>query len=765
MHDATNAGSSAPLQSDQVSGRDIPEASGRLKPITLTVAVPVPLRRDFDYCLPTEVDAGCHDEGSRVLVPFGSRTLVGVITGSRAAQESDAANLKPVEQLLDPESPTLPAPILKLCKWAARYYQAPLGEVLAAAIPPALRQTNGPGGSQQIRAWSLTDAGRGTDPESLKRAPRQQQALQCLRARQPIPTGSFEQDGISAAVLRTMRDRGLIEATSIDRQEPAADPLPRGPRPTLHPEQAEAVEAISAGLGKFQSFLLDGVTGSGKTEVYLRVIERVLDAGQQALVLIPEISLTPQTLQRFSARFGTGRVAALHSGLSANERLQAWRAASEGRAEVVIATRSGIFTPLPRPGIVIVDEEHDTSFKQQEGFRYSARDLGLIRARDEQIPILLGSATPSLETLRNTVSGKYQHLHLKTRAGGASMPGFTVEDLRGQKLRGGLSTALIIRMRKHLAAGQQVLVFLNRRGYAPVLMCNDCGWVAECRACDSRMTMHMSSRQLRCHHCQHTRPIPNQCLSCQSTELVPLGTGTQRSEETLEELFPDTTVIRIDRDTTQRKSAYAELSERMQSGEPCILVGTQMLAKGHDFPGVTLVAILDADSGLMSSDFRGVERTGQLIWQVAGRAGRADRPGEVFLQTCQPQHPALRQLLAEGYPAFAATLLNERREAALPPYTSLCLIRADAPHAGPAMQFLHEVRDAIPAGAGDLECWGPAPSPMQKRAGRFRAQLVLCSARRAALQEVLPKVGSLMEQSKLGRKLRWSMDVDPVDLF
>lgn len=540
------------------------------------------------------------------------------------------------------------------------------------------------------------------------------------------------------------------------------------PRPELTGEQAVAVAAIDPAAG-FAAHLLHGVTGSGKTEVYLQLIREALEAGKQALILIPEINLGPQTLARFEQRFNA-RIALLHSAVNDRERLDAWLAARDGEADIIIGTRSALFTPMKNPGLIIIDEEHDGSYKQQEGLRYHARDLALVRARQENIPIVLGSATPSLESLHNAYTGRYGLLRLNHRAGGAQAPRFLRLDVKSRPLDSGISGPMQQAIGQTLAAGQQVLVFLNRRGFAPTLLCHDCGWMSECPRCDARMTVHQRSGELRCHHCGYDERVPRQCPQCNKVDLRPVGAGTERAEERLSILFPDYPVLRVDRDSTSRKDAMNQLFATIQRGQPCILVGTQMLAKGHHFPRVTLVAILDADGGLFSGDFRASERMAQLIVQVAGRAGRAEEPGRVIIQTHLADHPLLVQLTEQGYFAFAEQALSERRAAGLPPFAHLALLRAEAHKPGQAEGFLDEACAAAEQLLAEhnlhgIELLGPVPAPMERRAGRYRAQLLLQANARAPLHRLINAWLLLLEHMPSGRQVRWSLDVDPVDLY
>jgi len=503
------------------------------------------------------------------------------------------------------------------------------------------------------------------------------------------------------------------------------------------------------------------VTGSGKTEVYLDAIASAMAQGRQALVLVPEIGLTPQAVARFRARLGVP-VAALHSGLADGERAAAWLAAARGEAPLVIGTRSAVFTPLARPGLVVVDEEHDASYKQVEGFRYHARDLAVVRARALGVPVVLGSATPSLESLANVDAGRYRALRLTRRAGAARTPSVEVLDLRGAKLDDGLAPRALAEIGAALDRGEQALVFRNRRGFAPVLLCHACGWHAECPHCERPMTLHAASAALHCHHCGLRRPRPADCPSCHDRGLMAVGIGTQRLEAMLAQHFPRHQVLRVDRDSMRRKGAFEALLAGLADGRPAVLVGTQMLAKGHDLPNLTLVVLADVDGGLFSPDFRAPERLAQTIVQVAGRAGRADKAGRVLLQTHQPGHPLLARLLGGGYGAFALAELQERRALDLPPFGAHALLRAEARAQAPLDAFLGAAR-ALFSDATAVAARGPLPAPMPRRAGMLRAQLVLESPRRGALHAALGARLDALHALREARAVRWSLDVDPID--
>ncbi len=734
----------------------------------IRVALPSPLRRLFDYRLPAALSA---PEGVRVEVPFASRRLIGVVVAELEQSDQPEEKLKAVIRVLD-ETPLLPDQTLALCRWAASYYQHSLGETLQQALPALLRKGEAAAFGQQ-RYWRALSPPDEAVRHQLRRAFKQLEALEALAQHpQGLSQAMLDKLGIAASHLKALAERGLAEAFEREQAPTRFDgPVLASAALTLNAEQQQAVAAITAALGGFQPFLLDGVTGSGKTEVYLQLIERCLEQGRQALVLVPEIGLTPQTLNRFRQRFAVP-VALTHSGLNDRERLHSWLQASRGLAGILIGTRSAIFTPMPRLGLVIVDEEHDASYKQQDSLRYSARDLAVFRARQAGVPVVLGSATPTLESLANVEAGRYRYLPLRERAGGAQPPRLELLDLRTEPLAEGLAQTTVTRIGAHLARGQQVLVFLNRRGFAPALACNHCGWIADCPHCDAHLTLHLRPPHLHCHHCDHELPLPTRCPQCRQAGLAPVGQGTERSEQYLANLFPKVPVIRVDRDSTSRKEAMQRLLAPVLAGEPCILVGTQMLAKGHHFPGVTLVVILNADGGLFSADFRGAEKTGQLILQVAGRAGRAERSGEVLIQSYYPEHEILQRLVTEGYGPFAQRLLAERRSLQLPPYRHLALLRAEAAQLAEAEGLLRQCRGFLGewlnahrlGGPDGIQPVGPMAAPMERRQGRYRALLLIQAAARGPLHQCLQALCAWLEALPEARRVRWSLDVDPQEL-
>lgn len=729
----------------------------------LRVALPVPLPRLFDYHPPDGGDPAACQPGQRVLVPFGRHQRIGVIVEVGRNSDLPESKLKAALQLIDP-APLLEASELAFLRWVAGYYHHPIGEVVSAALPLRLRK--------QLQALPLSEkcvrltVDAKAAVEKLSRAPRQ---LDLVKTLQSQPGRLMARDKLKALgldcgePLRRLIAKGAVEVIQRDPVAPVLEPRPADH--SLNTEQLAAVNAVRASLGRFSAFLLEGVTGSGKTEVYLEVAESVLARGHSVMILVPEISLTPQLQRRFSERLG-GAVSVMHSGLSEGERELAWQKVRLGLSGLVLGTRSLIFNPVARLGLIVVDEEHDTSFKQQEGFRYSARDLAVARAQRAACPVLLGSATPSLESLRNVQIGRYTGLCLSKRAGVARPPRIDLVDVRDQPLRGGLSDLLLDQLDSTLRAGEQGMVFLNRRGFAPVLACYGCGWVSDCARCDAHQTLHRASNLLWCHHCGSQRRVPQVCPECGSADLHPLGQGTEQVEGVLAERFPGVPLIRIDRDATSRKGSLERLLSQVRDNASALLVGTQMLAKGHHFPRVTLVGVMDVDGGLFSADFRATERMAQLLMQVAGRAGRGERPGRVLIQTRYPEHPLLQTLVRKGYPAFAEAALREREEADFPPFSHQALLRAEANRVDYPGAFLQQVADWINTLPGvGVDLWGPVPAPMARRMGRHRAHLLIQAARREQLHPVLARLSQHLATWKEARRVRWSLDVDPVDTY
>jgi len=697
-------------------------------PSILQVALDTPLHRLFDYRLPDGLDAV--PPGSLVEVPFGRTRQVGVALGAAADSAVEAGKLRHAIRVLD-DRHALSPDTLRLAQFCADYYHYPLGAILLATLPPRLRNATP---FVADTPWLLlTDAGRAAQPSARARA--QRALLDALRtAPQPRETLRAQKQSRHAAALVAA---GWAAWAQLPPQAAGAqldDPLPRSapsPAPAATVEQQAALDRLLPALAQFGVHLVHGVTGSGKTELYLRLIDAVLAAQKQALVLIPEIALTPQLEQHFRRRFTGRRIVTLHSGLAETARTENWLAAPG--CDVLLGTRLSVFAPLPRLGLIVVDEEHDASFKQQDGLRYSARDVAIARGKQADVPVLLGSATPSLESYAQALSGRYRLVELKQRAiSQAQLPDIELVDLKHVPLDNGLSRPALQALTETLARGEQSLVFLNRRGYAPALYCPSCAWVSPCPRCSARLVLHRTAHRLKCHHCGHEARIPAECPGCGNPDLKPLGQGTQRLEETLAALLPAARIRRIDRDT-MRPRAWAELGEAVHGGTVDILVGTQMLAKGHDFPNMTLALILDTDGALYSPDFRATERLFAQLMQVAGRAGRADKPGRVLIQTAFPDHPLFRYLQRHDYAGYARTLLAERRQLELPPATRQVLLRAEATTMDAALAFLQRAATLAPDMA-DVSVFGVTPAAMARVANLERAQLLVQSASRLALQ-------------------------------
>ena len=724
--------------------------------------MPRPLRNLFDYGVPLGVSTPL--PGARVRVPFGNSSVVGVVMGEAAS--ADNPRLKLLAEVLDTR-PVLDDELRGIGHWLANYYLHPIGEVCAALLPTHARQGKALELATRPTLNCAPDKAPNQADEIIGRAAKQRALWQFLQQHDGVATvEAVRAAGFSRTVIRALLEKQVIEQ---GEETPRAAELTANPQGlTLTSEQRSALDALLADQHRYATHLLYGVTGSGKTEVYLQAMASVLAAGRQVLVLVPEIALTPQTVARFRARFGA--TVALHSQLSDTERLQVWLRCQAGLEPVLIGTRSAVLTPFKNLGLIIVDEEHDPSFKQADGLRYSARDLAVKRARTLNIPLLLGSATPALETLHNARLGRYQQSRLNNRPGGASLPAMRIEDIRGVRLNEGISPELMGRIGEHIEAGNQVLVFINRRGYAPTYLCLSCQWQASCPNCDARFTLHQHGGQrptLRCHHCGLRAPVPSECGGCGASTLIAVGAGTQRTEQALNDAFPNTRLIRIDRDTTRTAQRLEARLEEINKGESALLVGTQMLAKGHHFPAVTLVAILDADSGFLAADYRAPERTAALIMQVAGRAGRAERAGEVIIQSLHPTNPVLAALIEGGYSAFAETELKLREAGGMPPFRPIALLRADGLTPSEPEALLHTLVAALPHSLreqADVQILGPAPAPMGRIAGRYRAQSLITAPDRKLLHNLLATIVQAAPASRHGR-LSWSLDIDPYDTY
>ncbi len=728
-------------------------------PYIAQVALPVPLRRTFDYLAAPETDLS---PGMRVRVAFGRKLKqVGLVINVTDKTALDRKKLKYIDKRLDSEALVSRAH-LHFLQWSSDYYQHPLGEVVFGALPALLRQGR-PARTKTGFRWQLSGEAKALATDALKRAPNQRRIIELLQAH---PQGVTDEELRSlpfnfAAPLKALQQKSMIKKTALDNR---ARPTPPARAIRLNTEQAAAVDAIEKNLHGYQCVLLDGVTGSGKTEVYIDLIRQVVESGQQALVLVPEIGLTPQFISRLQQQLGTAPVL-LHSALSESERLKNWLLARAGKAAIVLGTRSAIWTPLQRPGLIIVDEEHDLSYKQQDGFRYSARDLAVLRAKLADIPVVLGSATPSMESLHNVNAGKSLHLRLGKRIGALRPPPLKLINLRAQAMSGALSRELIQAIDAALRHEKQILLFLNRRGFSPIMLCHQCGWVAHCERCEIPLTYHKHKNKMLCHHCASRRPVLRACPECGQDGLLLVGHGTERLTESLAAIFPGARILRIDRDSTRRRGSMQALVDTITAGAADILVGTQMLAKGHHFPKLTLVGIIDTDQGLFSADFRASERMAQLFIQVSGRAGRTTTPGTVLVQTHYPEHPLLQTLIHHGYAKFARALLKERKGAGLPPFSYLALLRAETKRVEMIESFFADAIRILDKNRHGLARYGPIPAPMAKRSGRLRYQLLLQSKERSRFKRHLGDWCRQLEALPSAKRVRWSLDVDPQDML
>ncbi|MFH1495128.1 MAG: primosomal protein N' [Pseudomonadota bacterium] len=724
----------------------------------LKIALDIPLDTLFDY---RAEEVSTEDVGRRVLVSFGRRKMVGLIVSLANLSDLPAASIKPVLKIFR-DTPALTPDILKLLQFCANYYHHPLGEVIFTALPQRLRSDQAAAFPQQI-SYVLNEAAPHMDDLPLRAVVKRKLLTHLCRDSGIAREALLALSPSASKHIREMLTTGWITQQQENRPKllapPASGPLPQ--LPALNSEQAAVIDGCSP--AGFSATLLLGITGSGKTEVYLRLTAIQLEQGRQVLVLVPEINLTPQLEARFQGRFPDVPVVSLHSSLNDSERLRHWLLAQSGEARIVLGTRLSVFTPMPELGLIIVDEEHDSSFKQQDGLRYSARDMAAARAKQLNIPILMGSATPALESYHNALAGRYRLQRLSRRAvEEAQLPSIRCVDMRNEKPDDGLSATLLQALEKNLEHGSQSLVFINRRGYAPVLLCNQCGWLAPCPRCTSRLVVHLRERRLRCHHCGHEERIPRACPGCGNPDLAPLGQGTQRLEDALAQHFPAARILRIDRDSTRRKHALREMLQDVHEERVDILVGTQILAKGHDFKRLTLVGALNVDGALYSADFRAAERLFAQLMQVAGRAGRAAEPGTVLIQTQFPDHPLFDALRHQDYDAFATTQLVERKQAGFPPFCHQALLRAEATHLETALAFLHQAKKmALPIPAA-ITLYDAVPAPMARLAGRERAQLLVQADERRDLQQFLRHWNANLNNLK-ARQVRWSLDVDPLD--
>ena len=729
-----------------------------MQPLIAQIALDLPIPCLFDYLAPTLTPA---DVGRRVSVPFGRKQLLGVVLAVGYETAHPRARLKSISLVLD-DAPILPTEALNLLRFCSDYYHYPLGPTVLSALPTALRK-NQPYTHKTTSAWQLTELGRTAAADLPTRARGQRALYELLSDGATHPTTALT--NASASYRTTLKHWLALGWVNLLQ---TIAPLNKGAvagdvAPVLTAEQTLAVEQINLAAGRFQPFLLHGVTGSGKTEVYLHLVQTTLARGGQVLLLVPEINLTPQLTGVFRARFPDVEIATLNSGMNEGDRLQHWLAARAARARIVLGTRLAVFAPMPQLALIIIDEEHDSSFYQQDGLRYAARDVAIIRAHQRGIPIVLGSATPALETWLNAQTRRYQYISLSQRAiSTATLPQIRLIDLRTQKCEAGISPVLRASIQQRLDLGQQSLVFINRRGYAPTLICRACGWNAGCPRCSARLVVHLRDKQLRCHHCGYVQRVPHACPDCGNVDISPTGLGTQRLEEKLQEQFPTARILRIDRDSTRRKDSWITMQQMIRSGQIDILIGTQLLAKGHDFPNLTLVGIIDADSALYSPDFRASERLFSQLMQVSGRAGRAQHAGEVLVQTEFIDHPLYRALQQHDYKGYAKILLNERRAASFPPYIHQAVLRAEAEHIQDALLFLDHAKAHAPVNE-HISLFDPTPAALTRKANVERALLLIQSPNRRALQGFLQAWMSILYKIKTN-KLHWHLDVDPWEI-
>jgi primosomal protein N' (replication factor Y) len=730
-------------------------------PHFVQVAIPVPLRQLFTYIVPESLLSTPLKIGERVTVPFGPRQVIGIVLSTGNETEHPVNKLKAItSRVVDNFS--FDAPLLKFLQRCADYYHHPMGDICQQALPVLLRQIKQPDVSLPV-TWQCLSSVSDTDLAALEKKALKQHALFTLiKSHASITWAELRTLGFTKPQLTALKNKNFIEEIE---KEPTLfkwtnSSLNTEDKLELSVEQAVVVSAIEQTNSSFSSHLIDGITGSGKTEVYLQAMESILANNKQVLVLVPEIGLTPQTLNRFEQRFNVP-ICLHHSGLNNNERLQTWLEAQRGSAAIVIGTRSAIFTPLHKLGMIIIDEEHDGSFKQQDSFRYHGRDMAILRARQLDIPIILGSATPSLESLQNALTGKYHYHQLLNRAGNSTTSKIELINVAQHQMEFGLSDSMKSAIKKTIARGEQVLIFLNRRGYAPAINCQECHWIPDCQRCNKPYTLHQGKQLLICHHCGSQKRVPAQCNSCGSVRIKALGQGTEQLEERISDLFPDASCVRIDRDSTRKKGELAKLLQEVTDKKHQILLGTQMLAKGHHFPDVTLVAIMDIDGALFSFDFRAAEHMAQLLVQVAGRAGRESKPGKVLVQTSYPDHPLLQDLVHNGYKHFAQYALTERKQAYLPPFGFQALFRAEANYPSYPEKFLREICAVSYEGC---ELAGPMPAAMEKRGGKYRFHLIVQSKTRKQLHLAIHQILQMIQSNEWTSKVRWSVDVDPVDL-
>ncbi len=722
---------------------------------TIQVALPIPFADSLTYRVPETIAIASICVGARVVVPFRNKKMIAIVIALHGGEFTK--NLKTIGEVLD-SSEFITPKLHKFMQQVHRYYLTPLGEVIFTGVPKWFKNVDNPPLPQEIW-WQVKERLTQEEINTRFKSTKQQNIFKYLQDNGPLQSRQMShiEKGASSHCNALYKKQVLLKSDLcfIDAHPP------KDPDFILTNDQDVALKAISSVDG-FESFLLDGITGSGKTEIYIRLIKELVNNKQQALVLVPEIGLTPQLFHEFAKRIH-GRVAVFHSGLTAIARARAWEKAKLGEIDVIVATRSGIFTPFKNLAMIVVDEEHDLSFKQQDGFRYSARDLAVMRGKMENIPVILGSATPSLETFNNAKLGKYKWLRLRERTNKQALPSIQVLDVRAHKMQKGLSKVVLQQIDAEIQKGNQALVFLNRRGWSPKLTCNDCGWVAECDECDTYVTYHKHINRLRCHHCERVYGIPEFCPECGSQKVETMGVGTEKIHVGIENSLKDTKVIRVDRDTVKTPNQWQRTVDEIKSGIPCVMVGTQMLSKGHDFPNLTLVVIVNVDNSFFSLDFRATEHLSQLMIQVSGRAGRKDKIGKVIIQSQCPEHEFFKLLLGKSYEDYALHELQQRAEVGFPPASYMAIIRARSRDEKTVEAFFEYILTHTNKNE-TVSIMGPIPAPMYKKMGQYQMQLIFNGNDRKSLHQSLSQIVSFLRNNKICNNIIWSLDLDPINL-
>tara|TARA_E500000331_G_scaffold138353_2_gene135096 strand:+ start:28481 stop:30691 length:2211 start_codon:yes stop_codon:yes gene_type:complete len=720
------------------------------------IAVPLSVRRSFDYL--SSHKFLLPEIGARVKVPFGKNELIGIVLDRFKKSDVPKEKLKNILLIID-DKPIIARELLETLIWCSNYYHHPIGEVIKHALPSHIRKGK-PAEPIIDVAWNITDLGKQSINKIRKNARNQIKAMNLFLMNDNVTDELIKNNNLAKKTINNLYEKKFIDKKILTHKKKITKIEEILPKLTF--DQKNVINKIKSEKRSFNAFLLKGVTSSGKTEVYLRLIEEEIKKNKQSLLLVPEIGLTPQLISRLTNRFGKV-LSIMHSGLSEMERYKSWLNACSSKSKVIVGTRSAIFAPLPELGLIIIDEEHDLSYKQQEGFRYSARDIAIFRAKKVNAKVILGSATPSFESLHNSNIGKYKLLNMPKRIGKAGKPKVMIIDQNKHASNNILSTPLVLAMQKHLKRNNQILLFLNRRGYAPILFCKECKKTEGCIRCDSNMTIHKSKEILICHHCGQNKRLNTICNKCNSNRII-LGSGTQRVTEDLVNIFPKTRIIRLDRDSISKKGKIIEILEKIESGYAQIIVGTQMLTKGHDFPNLTMVGILNTDQGILGTDFRSNERLAQTLVQVSGRAGRRDIPGEVYIQTHFPEHPLISSLMNDNYEEFERESLARRRESRWPPFNYMIIFRAKSFDKHKLFSFLEKISKISKEKNLKVRILGPAPAMIERRFNKFHAQLLFQSEKRNLLHILIKELISEIEKFKKNGQIQWNIDVDPLEL-